>query len=155
MTFNRVANKIIIRDAFLNDLPHLLPLMEQLGYPQSLEALQKRCELYMDQTRYGIFLAEIDDIVIGWIAWSKSNLFVSETTRIHIEGLVVDKNFRGKGVGKKLMIAIEEFAKQFSPCIIDLTSGLRREKDGSHDFYKSLGYHNEGHMAKLYLRKTV
>ncbi|STX83883.1 acetyltransferase [Legionella donaldsonii] len=53
------------------------------------------------------------------------------------------------------MITVEEFARKFSPCIIDLTSGLRRAKEGSHDFYKSLGYQNEGHMAKLYLRKML
>ncbi|HHY0700115.1 TPA: GNAT family N-acetyltransferase, partial [Legionella anisa] len=82
-------------------------------------------------------------------------LFVSETTRFHIEGLVVDQGYRNQGIGKKLMITVEEFARQFSPCIIDLTSGLRRAKEGSHDFYKSLGYQNEGHMAKLYLRKVL
>jgi hypothetical protein len=39
--------------------------------------------------------------------------------------------------------------------IIDLTSGLRRAKAGSHEFYKNLGYKNEGYMAKLYLRKEL
>jgi len=50
---------------------------------------------------------------------------------------------------------MEELAKQSSPCIIDLTSGLRRKKDGTHEFYKSLGYQNKGYMAKLYLRKEI
>jgi len=44
-------------------------------------------------------------------------------------------------------------AKKLSPCVVDLTSGFRRKKDGSHEFYKALGYANEGYMAKLYLRK--
>ena len=26
---------------------------------------------------------------------------------------------------------------------------------GAHNFYKALGYHNEGYMAKLYLRKEI
>ncbi|CZL28831.1 GNAT family N-acetyltransferase [Legionella pneumophila] len=150
-----MPTELIIRNALIDDVPHLLPLMEQLGYPQSPEELQKRLELFTGQLHFGVLLAEIAGKAVGWVAWSKSHLFVSATTRIHIEGLVVDQNHRGKGIGKKLMIAIEEFARQFSPCIIDLTSGLRRVKDGSHDFYKSLGYHNEGHMAKLYLRKTL
>lgn len=55
----------------------------------------------------------------------KSYLFVSETTRFHIEGLVVDQGYRNQGIGKKLMITVEEFARKFSPFIIDLTSGLR------------------------------
>ena len=32
---------------------------------------------------------------------------------------------------------------------------LRRAQDGTHDFYKRIGYKNEGHMAKLYLRKEL
>jgi hypothetical protein len=50
---------------------------------------------------------------------------------------------------------MEDIAKKFSPVIIDLNSGLRRAQDGSHEFYKSLGYQNEGPMAKVYFRKTL
>ena len=89
------------------------------------------------------------------ISWSKSHLFVQGKVRFHIECLIVDRNYRNKGVGKKLMLFVEEVAKISRPAIIDLTSGVRRAKDGSHDFYKALGYNNEGHMAKLYLRKEV
>jgi len=147
--------ELIIRKAIIDDAQHLHPLMEQLGYPQSPDELQRRLELFTNELHYGVLLAEIAGKVVGWIAWSKSYLFVSEITRFHIEGLVVDQGYRNQGIGKKLMITVEEFARQFSPCIVDLTSGLRRAKEGSHDFYKSLGYQNEGHMAKLYLRKVL
>lgn len=50
---------------------------------------------------------------------------------------------------------VENYARQFSPAIIDLTSGLRRASEGTHEFYKKLGYKNEGLMAKLYLRKEI
>ncbi|WP_131783686.1 GNAT family N-acetyltransferase [Legionella gresilensis] len=146
---------ITIRKALIEDAPSFLPLIEQLGYPLSLEILKAQFEVFTKQDGYEIFLAEKAGIVVGWVAWSKSYLFVSPTTRIHIEGLVVDKNFRGEGIGRKLMEKAEEFAKQSSPCIVDLTSGLRRAKDGSHDFYQSMGYYNEGYMAKLYLRKEI
>ena len=78
---------------------------------------------------------------------------VTNQTRFHIEGLIVDKNNRGLGIGKQLMYFVEDIARKFSPSIVDLTSGLRRAKDGSHEFYKNLGYQNNGPMAKLYLRK--
>jgi len=53
------------------------------------------------------------------------------------------------------MLFVEAFAEQFSPVIIDLTSGARRAADGSHEFYKNLGYANEGPKAKLYFRKML
>lgn len=144
-----------IRSASSNEADALLPLMEQLGYSQTIEALASRINLFLKQDGYGIAVAEETNTrkIIGWVAWSKSILIVSPAIRLHIEGLVVDECYRGSGVGKALMLHVENIAKINSPCIVDLTSGKRRAKDGSHEFYASLGYHNEGYMAKKYLRK--
>ncbi len=149
------VKETFIRMVTIDDIPQLLPLMEQLGYLQNEQDFQKRFGVFMNEVGYGVSVAEQDEKIVGLVAWSKSIFFVSSKTRIHIEGLVVDEHYRGQGIGKKLMVFVEEFAKKFSPCIIDLTSGVRRAKDGSHEFYKALGYKNEGYMAKLYLRKEV
>lgn len=151
----KTTKEITIRMATIDDIPQLLPLMEQLGYPQNAQDFQKRFGVFMNEVGYGVSVAEQDEKIVGLVAWSKSISFVSSKTRIHIEGLVVDEHYRGQSIGKKLMIFVEKFAKKFSPCIIDLTSGARRAKDGSHEFYKVLGYQNEGYMEKLYLRKEV
>lgn len=50
---------------------------------------------------------------------------------------------------------VENHVQKFSEAIIDLTSGLRRSNEGTHEFYTKLGYKNEGFMAKLYLRKEI
>jgi hypothetical protein len=49
---------------------------------------------------------------------------------------------------------VEDIAKHHLPAIIDLTSGLRRAHDGTHEFYKRIGYQNEGPMAKLIYGKN-
>lgn len=144
-----------IRNATHVDLPQLLPLMERLGYPCNLEELTNRFELFNKLDGYGVAVAEYNSEIAGWIAWSKSVLFVKSMSRFHIEGLVVGEKYQGQGVGKKLMECVEEIAKLNKPCIIDLTSGLRRAQAGTHDFYKSLGYCNDSAMAKLYLRKEL
>lgn len=146
---------ITVRTAIISDVQALLPLVAQLGYPTTIDEFKKRLELFMYLDGYGVAVACDQTDVIGLIAWSKSNLFVSDATRIRIEGLVVDQKYRGQGIGKMLMVFMEEVAKKFSPVIIDLTSGLRRAQDGSHEFYKSLGYQNEGPMAKVYFRKIL
>jgi len=148
-------NNINIRLANFEDIPHLLPLMAQLGYPTSSKEFTKRFKIFTKLPGYGVAVACENSNIIGLVAWSKSSLFVSNTTRFHIEAIVLDQQYRGSGVGKKLMQFVEEMAKNSSPSIIDLTSGLRRAKDGSHEFYKKLGYQNEGYMAKLYLRKEI
>jgi N-acetylglutamate synthase-like GNAT family acetyltransferase len=148
-------NSVVIRKAKEEDVPLLLPLLEQLGYPHVLKDLQKRFELFAAQEGYGVAVAEQEGKIIGWVAWSRSFAFVVPKVRFHIEGLVVDISYRTQGVGKQLMTYVEDVAKQHRPCIIDLTSGKRRAKDGSHEFYKALGYQNEGYMAKAYLRKEI
>ena len=145
--------KVIVRKANVNDVPQLIPLIAQLGYPPELEFMRNRFESFISNDGYGVAVAEQSDKIVGWIAWSKSMLFVLPKVRLRIEGIVIDNGYRRQGIGKKLMHFVEDIAKKISPCVIDLTSGLRRKKDGSHEFYKALGYANEGYMAKLYLRK--
>ena len=149
------ANSIVIRHANINDIPDILPLLAQLGYPCDLKDLRARFKRFIQNPGYGVVVACLDDRSVGWVAWSKSDLFVLDKVRFHIEGLIVEENYRGMGIGKKLMKFVEDIAKQHTPIIVDLTSGLRRASDGSHEFYKRLGYQNEGPMAKLYLRKEL
>lgn len=146
---------IIIRNAGPSDIETLLPLLEQLGYPTTKESLEKRFAKFLSYEGYGVAVACLDSKIIGFVAWSQSNLFVSDKIRIHIEGIAVDKTTRGQNIGKQLMQFVENHAQKFSPAIIDLTSGLRRANEGTHEFYKKLGYKNEGFMAKLYLRKEI
>lgn len=146
---------IIIRHSKESDIKKILELMNLLGYSLSVREFKKLYKNFLKQNNYGIVVAEHENNIAGWIAWSTSLLFVSPKTRIHIEGIVVDPKYRGKGIGQKLIKYLENYAKNFSLCIIDLTSGTRREKDGSHEFYKKLGYKNEGYFAKLYLRKEL
>lgn len=146
---------ITLRLATIQDVPFLLPLMAQLGYPTSTEELTKRFESFTTLAGYGVAVACCDLKIIGWIAWSRSQLFVADKVRFHIEGLVIDNNYRSQGVGKQLMAFVENIAREFSPAIIDLNSGVRRAKEGVHDFYRNLGYSNEGLMAKLYLWKEI
>ena len=60
---------------------------------------------------------------------------------INILGIVVDKNYRGKGYGKRLMEKIEEWAKENNCNGIRLTSNTNRKE--AHLFYENMGYKSE------------
>ncbi len=148
-------NNLIIRQAKIEDVPALLPLIKDLEYPTDELTLIKRFKKFTKYKDYGVVVACVKEDIVGFISWSVSYLFVSDTHRFHIEGIIVDKDFQRQGIGKKLLQFVEQEALKYSPVIIDLTSGLRRQKYGTHKFYRNLGYSNEGHMAKLYLRKKL
>ncbi len=142
-----------IRVATNEDIPDLLPLLSQLGYPVDLEKFQVRFRKFVNQEGCKVAVYYFHDKIVGLIAWSESIIFVSDNIKLHIDALVVDEKYRNLGIGKNLMLYVENQAK--APAVITLTSGVRREKDGTHDFYKALGYKNVGPMAKLYLRKEI
>jgi len=133
----------------------MVQLMLELGYPTAQQDLAIRFASFMQNPGYGVAVCQLNEVVIGLIAWSRSELFTRDRVRFHIEALVVASQYKRNGAGKKLLEFVEEIAQKNAPSIVDLTSGLRRAKDGTHEFYHSLGYKNEGHMAKLYLSKEL
>ena len=56
---------------------------------------------------------------------------------IHIGRVVIDKEYRGQGIGRKLIVGCENITKQIlkKEVIIELSAQIQAEK-----FYESLGY---------------
>ena len=65
---------------------------------------------------------------------------------IHIERVAIDKEYRGKGIGRKLIVGCETTAKNIlkREIIIELSAQIQAEK-----FYESLGYNRVN--DKIYL----
>ena len=65
---------------------------------------------------------------------------------IHIERVAIDKEYRGKGIGRKLIVGCETTAKNIlkREVIIELSAQIQAEK-----FYESLGYNRVN--DKIYL----
>jgi len=72
--------------------------LSELGYPTTLENLNRRLLKFLSNTGYGLAVYEKDNKMLGLVAWAKSTLFVSDKTRLHIEGLIVSKSHRGIGI---------------------------------------------------------
>jgi hypothetical protein len=146
-----LPNKIQLREATLDDMPQLIILMETNGYPQPEEGIQSQIRIYLNESRHHILIAIRGKKIVGFIAFVIYDLFVSEGKRCRIEGLVVDAKQPDLGVKRRLLQA----AKEHNGKVIDLIDGFCRTKDGSHDFYRFLGYNSDGSMAKVYLRKEL
>lgn len=137
------------------DAPEILRLLEQLGYSLSPRDMATILKNYLETPCYRVFVAKKKCKVVGLTSLAGFHSFVYKGMIYRITSLVVDQTMRRQGVGKRLIRHAEQFAQDNQGQIIELLSGLRRAKDGTHDFYKRLGYHNEGETAKLYLRKDL
>jgi len=58
--------------------------------------------------------------------------------RVELESVHVRADQQGTGVGRLMMAHAEDLARDAGACLVQLTSSTERE--GSHHFYKRLGY---------------
>lgn len=135
---------VCIRKAKLADAPILIRLTDQLGYRMTLPALVANLKAYLQDSDRSIFVAAIKGDVVGFIALDVAQTFHREGKHMRIVSLVVDQSYRGKGIGKLLLQAAEDWAKQQSCWVIEVTSSFRRQKEGVHDFYVNQGYLKKG-----------
>jgi ribosomal protein S18 acetylase RimI-like enzyme len=141
--------KLTIHTGACVDIERLIELIDQLGYKTDRETLQRNLSLYADS----IFIAEIEDEVVGFLAYHILPQFHSEHSHMRIVSLVVDKKHRGKGIGKRLLQEAEKIAHAKGCEVIELTSASHRIKSGAHAFYSGLGFKADG--EKVYFRKKL
>ncbi len=63
---------------------------------------------------------------------------ITDSGRADIEGLVVEDEYRGNGIGRLLVDAAETWARRRNCASMRLVSNVVRER--AHEFYKRLGY---------------
>ena len=104
-------------------------------YPENQTRLQLEKILGMDSDR--IFIAEIDGETAGYVHAGRYECTYNGGLK-NILALAVEERFRGRGAGRLLMRAAEEWAASESCIGVRLVSGLNRT--GAHAFYLRCGY---------------
>lgn len=129
-----------IRIATMQDAFSIQGLSTQLGYPLTLAAIEEKIRLYSVREQHRLFVAELDTVVIGLLACVCYVGFDREGQCMHIPSLVVDEQYRGRGIGQQLMSAAMDYARDNHCKGVDLVSLERRRQDGTHNFYEKLGF---------------
>ena len=120
-----------------------------LGFALRIEVFVKEqnvpMELELDEKDYSE-----NTVHIGYFSNDKligvARLIDMNKDVIHIGRVAIDKDYRGKGIGRKLIIGCETTAKNIlkREVIIELSAQIQAE-----NFYKSLGYNRVNN--KIYL----
>ena len=109
---------------------------EGLGYSCDLALVQKKIA-GLNEAREAVFVAESDSGVLGYIHVERYDVLYFETMA-NILGLSVFKAYHKMGVGKALLFAAEDWARQNNIKMMRLNSGINRTD--AHGFYEHLGY---------------
>ncbi|GGK32200.1 N-acetyltransferase [Caldalkalibacillus thermarum] len=131
---------LIIRPATLQDVVALGQLMSELGYPTSSEEMTERFKKIYAHPDYYTLVAEVDDQVVGMIGAVFAHRYESNDDYVRIVAMVVRSTHRGLGIGKKLLSAVEQWAKKKEARAIVLNSGNREEREPAHRFYTGQGF---------------
>jgi GNAT superfamily N-acetyltransferase len=122
----------------LADAGAVAALATQLGYPSTEAEIRRRYEWIERDDDSRLLVAEHHDgRVVGWIHAQKTCMLEADP-RTEIWGLVVDETARGRGVGRRLLEAAEQWAREQGLTVVTLRSNSLRE--AARAFYEHLGY---------------
>ena len=131
---------IKIRNLSINDLEGLIKLLEQLWTGKAIDrdSVKKVIERGLKSENQIYICATDGGKVIGYCSLTiKNNLWMSANLG-NVDELVVDSDYRNRGIGKMLMNEIQNIAKENDCKRLELDSAFHRTV--AHDFYSNLGF---------------
>ena len=138
--------QVKIRTVSIDDANEVCTICgKDLGYPCNLSLVTEKIK-NIDGNREAVFVALIDETIVGFIHVEKYNLLYFETMA-NILGLAVKAEYQNNGIGKKLIHAAEDWAVKNNIKVMRLNSGISRTK--AHDFYRHLGYDSEKEQIRF------
>jgi GNAT superfamily N-acetyltransferase len=128
-----------IRAATAADAADLAELLGQLGYPSTAEQVVRRLERIAAHGGQHTLVADAGDgRVVGMTTLAIRYGINTDAPSARLVSVVVDEDFRSKGVGGRLIAEAERIAREAGCGRIEVTSGSHRER--AHRFYERLGY---------------
>jgi GNAT superfamily N-acetyltransferase len=133
------SRNMIIRSAALTDAVAICRLLEQLGYPTSLELVQRKLALLQGDEDEASLVCETDDKkVLGFLSMHYIRQIAVEGNFARISYFCVDKQARSTGIGTALEKEACRIASERGCDRIELHCHSRRTN--AHSFYLHRGY---------------
>lgn len=127
-----------IRPATAADVPALLPLLEQLGYPGCGDFAERRVRELVAHPDAALWVAQGEGGILGFISLHFVPQLACAGDFCRISYLCVAEHARGRGIGALLEVAAEHEARRRGCDRIELHSHERRTR--AHEFYARQGY---------------
>lgn len=129
---------MIIEKPLIEDFDRIFELLVEL-YPDKTDK-EKNRELFIEQFNKGreFLVAKEDDKLIGFISlFIRINLQIESKLGL-IDELIINKDYKNKGIGSKLIDEITKIAKEKGCKELSTFSNFKRED--THKFYENKGF---------------
>jgi len=146
-----------ILEATEADLPAiealLIELINTLDNSQGFttQKIIDNCHLLINRTDSHLLVAKIDEIVVGLINFSLRQTATAPGTTGLIDELIVSKDYRGQGIGKKLVSAAINKCRQLGCCELEVSTEKTNTK--AREFYKRCGFNEDAFFLEMHFDK--
>ncbi len=153
-----------IRSARKEDCESCMKLLKQLWSPEYELTSYIRKELppdkfhriydcILDNPNCEVIVAEMDGEIIAMLDMDFRESFFHGGLAMQVEDLIVDENYRRRGIGQRMVGLAEEIARRRNCTSIELNSDLYREE--THKFWQAMGYQIEAYQLRKSLEPVV
>ena len=135
-------NELQIRQATGADADAIARLLGQLGYPTENASVPGRLDRLMGHHRAAVLLAQRGDEVVGLASVHILSVLNRPRDVAWLTALVVDESVRGSGVGRRLVEAVEDFARRSDCERLSVTT--QEHRTDARTFYSRVGLEPTG-----------
>lgn len=129
---------LAVRSVRLEDVDQLARLFGQLGYSQTADGLRVALEGLIADPRADVLVADEGGVLMGAATYFMVPVAHDGGPWCRVTTLIVDEARRGQGIGRMLLEAAEQAARNAGCSRIEATSALHRT--GAHRLYDRLRY---------------
>jgi predicted N-acetyltransferase YhbS len=129
---------VMLRRATEADAKSVALLLSELGYPSREVDVRDRLCRSLHRHSSCSLVAQSENEIIGLINAELVPYFPNGSTICRVTALIVGSQYRGRGVGKKLLAGAAGFAREHHCVGIEITSAEHRLE--AHRFYERLGF---------------
>jgi ribosomal protein S18 acetylase RimI-like enzyme len=148
-----MSKRISIRQAKESDLPSIKILLGELVEMMTdmqgidLEQSTKNAEILLKDPRSHILVARDRDTVVGFINFTTRKSIIHSGSSGLVDELVVSKNCRGSGIGKRLIQATADTCRKLGCCEVEVSTEKSNTK--ARRFYTAMGFEEDAVLLEL------
>ena len=141
-------NNILIREATKSDLPAIGKLLEELTNAMDntegidTEIALKNCQRLLNDANSHLLVAAREGKPVGFINFTVRQTILHQGPSALIDEIVVAEEYRGKGVGRKLVQAAFEKCRRVGCSEVEVSTEKANLK--ARKFYKQCGFEERG-----------
>jgi PhnO protein len=145
-----MSKKYTIRQSLESDAAAVKALLEELeGRAFDEDIFARIYSEYLEAPLTLIFVATLEEgEITGFISCKGQSLLHHEGLVFEIQELVVTAAHQRKGLGRKLIAALEPDLEKLGAKSLEVTSNKRRKE--AHAFYQSVGFLNSHEKFTIY-----